>query len=77
MQLKMEQQQQNDIVQVLVDFNTVGTRVADIETKPYIRYTWMALLVAFTVIVMINFYKKLAVLEKKQLAAKQQTGSNL
>ncbi|MFL5773492.1 MAG: hypothetical protein ACJ75F_10060 [Flavisolibacter sp.] len=65
--IKRKRIEQNDIIQVNSDFNSVGTRVPKLD-EDAVFYALIALITVFVIILLIKFYRYLNIVEKKQKA---------
>jgi hypothetical protein len=63
--LKRKQFEQNNIVRVVSDFNSVGTRVSK-SNEEFVQLAWIAVLTMSSILILLQLFKYLTSLEKKK-----------
>jgi hypothetical protein len=65
LKVKRKQFEQNNIIRVISDFNSVGTRVSK-SKEEFVQLAWIAVLIMSSILMLIQLFKYISFLEKKK-----------
>jgi hypothetical protein len=64
--IKRKQFEQNSIIRIVSDFNSVGTRVSK-SNEEFVQLAWISVLIMSSILILIQLFKYLSSLEKKKV----------